>query len=169
MDDKLTIFIGVTAGAVVLQMLILGAMLVILLRLSSRIRELESRATPLIEDAKRLTSNVQGIVDASRPKVDVILNNVSSISTTARQQTQKMDVTLTAFMDRARLQALRADEMLTHTLDRVENTSSKVENTVMSPLRHLNGVLQGIGVGFETLFQKSRQPRNGRHNDEMFI
>ncbi len=38
MDDKLTIFIGVTAAAVVLQMLILAGMFVILLRLSARVR-----------------------------------------------------------------------------------------------------------------------------------
>ena len=72
-------------------------------------------------------------------------------------------------MDRARLQTIRVDEMLTRTLDQVENTKSKVENTVLSPLKHLNGVLQGIGAGFESLFQKSGHPKNGRQNDEMFI
>jgi hypothetical protein len=169
MDDKLTIFIEVTAAAVVLQMLILAAMLGIMWRLASRMQDLQSRAMPLIEDSKKLATNVQTLIETARPKVDVILDNVSAISTTAREQTQKVDAALTGLMDRARLQAIRADDMLTRTLNRVEDTSSKVENTVMSPLRHLNGVLQGIGVGLETLFQKSRQPRNGRHNDEMFI
>lgn len=169
MDDKLTIFIAVTATAVVLQMIILAAMLVIMRRLASRVEQLQAQATPLIEDSKKLAAKVQSLLDTARPKVDVILNNASSISTTARTQTQKADVALTAFMDRARLQAIRADEMLTRTLDQVEHTSEKVQNSVLSPMRHLNGVLQGIGVGFETLFQKSRQPKNGRHNDEMFI
>ena len=49
-------------------------------------------------------------------------------------QTQKVDAALTAFMDRARLQAIRADEMLTRTFDQVEDTSSKVQHTVLSPL-----------------------------------
>lgn len=169
MDDKLTLFIEVTAAAVVLQMLILAAMLALLLRLSSRFQDLQSRALPLIEDSKKLASNVQTLLNTARPRVDKILDNASAISTTARTQTQKADVALTAFMDRARLQAIRADEMLTRTLDQVEHTSEKVQSSVLSPVRHLNGVLQGIGVGLETLFQKSRQPKNGRHNDEMFI
>jgi hypothetical protein len=173
MDDKLTIFIGVTAAAVVLQMLILAGMFVVMRRLAARVQsvtdDLESRVMPLVEDAKKLTSNVQGLLDTTRPKVETLLENASTISTTAREQTQKVDVALTAFMDRARLQAIRADQMLTRTFDRVEDTSSKVQNTVMSPFRQLNAVLQGVGVGLETLFQKARQPRNARQNDEMFI
>lgn len=169
MDDKLTMFIEVTAAAVVLQMLILAVMAAIMWRLAGQVRDLQSKAMPLIDDGKKLAGNVQALLDTARPKVDAILDNASAISTTARTQTQKLDVALTGFMDRARLQAIRADEMLTHTLDQVEHTSEKVQSTVLSPVRHLNGVLQGIGAGLETLFQKSRQPRNGKHNDEMFI
>ena len=169
MDDKLTLFIEATAAAVVLQMLILAVIAAIMWRLSARVQDLQARAMPLIEDSKRLATNVQTLLETARPKINVIVDNVSAISTTARNQTEKLDASLTGFMDRARLQAIRADEMLTRTFDRVEDTTSKVENSVMSPLRHLNGVLQGIGAGLETLFQKSRQARNGRHNDEMFI
>jgi hypothetical protein len=173
MDDKLTIFTAVTAAAVVLQMLILAAMFFVMRRMAARMKsvteDLQSRVTPLLDDAKKLTTDVQSLLEITRPKVDVILDNASVISTTARDQTQKVDAALTAFTDRARLQVIRVDEMLTRTLDQVEHTSEKVQHSVLSPIRHVNGVLQGIGVGIETLFQKSRQPRNGRHNDEMFI
>lgn len=173
MDDKLTIFIAVTAAAVVTQMLILAVIAAVLWRLSARMHslsdQLESRALPVLQDAKKLTADVQSFLETARPKVDVLLENASVISTTAREQTQKVDAALTDFMDRARLQTIRIDEMLTRTLDQVEVTKSKVEHTVLSPLKHLNGVLQGIGTGLEALFQKAGQARNGRHNDEMFI
>ncbi len=173
MDDKLTIFIAVTAGAVVLQMLILLGMFLTIRRLSAVVRQMSedvlARALPLLEQSKKLTTDVQSLLETTRPKLDIILDNVSVVSTTACDQTQKIEVAINSFMDRARLHAIRVDEMLTRTFDRVEDTSSKVQNTVLSPFRHLNGVLQGIGVGLETLFQKSRQPRNGKHNDEMFI
>jgi hypothetical protein len=173
MDDKLTIFIAVTAAAVVLQMLILAAMFFTLRKLSAfaeqQGQELSSRVLPLLEQTKKLTTDVQGLLETARPKVDVILDNASVISTTARGQTEKIDAALTAFTDRARLQAIRVDEIVTRTFDRVEDTSAKVQHTVLSPFKHLNGVLQGIGIGLETLFQKSGQPRNGKHNDEMFI
>ena len=173
MDDKLTIFIAVTAAAVVLQMLILAGMFFTLRKLSKfteqQAQELSSRLLPLLQDTKKLTGDVQSLLEATRPKLEVILENVSVVSTTARDQAHKVETSLTAFMDRARLQAIRADQMLTRTFDKVEDTSSKVQHTVLSPIKHLNGVLQGVGVALETLLQKQRQPRNGRHNDEMFI
>ena len=152
MDDKLTLFIAVTAAAVVLQMLILAAMFFTMRKLSGRVTtladDLYPRVVPLLEETKKLTRDVQGMLETSRPKVDAILDNASVISATARNQTQKIDVALTTFMDRAKIQAIRADELVSRTFDKVEDTSSKVQNTVTAPFKHLNGVLQGIGVGF---------------------
>jgi methyl-accepting chemotaxis protein len=173
MDDKLTIFIAVTAGAVVLQMLILAAMFFTLRKLSVFTRELSedlySRVGPLLTESKKLTTDLHSMLETSRPKVNTILDNVSAVSTTAREQTEKLDAAVTSFIDGARLQVIRVDELLTRTVNRVEDTSSRVQHTVLSPFRHLNGVLQGLGVGLETLFQKSRVPKDGRHSDEMFI
>jgi hypothetical protein len=173
MDDKLTIFIAVTAAAVVLQMLILAGMWWTMRKLSKfagqQAQELSSHVLPLVEQTKKLTADVHAMLETTRPKLDVILDNVSLVSTTARDQAQKAEIALNAFRDRARLQAIRADELLTRTFDKVEDTSSKVQHTVLSPFKHLNGVLQGVGVALDTLFQKSRQPKNGRPHDEMFI
>ncbi len=173
MDDKLTIFIAVTAGAVVLQMLILAGMFFTIRKLSAHITQLSDdlvpRIVPVLEQTKKLTSDVQSMLETTRPKLDVILDNAAVVSSTAREQTQKLDVALTGFMDRAKIQAIRADELVTRTFDRVEDTSSKVQNTVTAPFKQVNAILQGVGAGLETLFNKSRQPRNGKHQDDMFI
>ncbi len=94
MDDKLTIFIAVTAAAVVTQMLILAVIATIMWRLAARVQDLQSHAMPLIEDSKKLAADVQTLLETARPKVDVILDNASAISTTARAQTQKVDTRL---------------------------------------------------------------------------
>jgi uncharacterized protein YoxC len=173
MDDKLTIFIEVTAAAVVLQMLILGGMFLFLLKLGKRMEalseDLETRVKPLLEDGKKLSTEVQAMLSTTRPKIELILDNASALSVTARTKAEQVDASLSAFMDRAHLQGIRVDELVTRTLDRVETTSSKVEHAVTTPLKHINGVLQGIGVGVEAFFEKQRKPRNGGHNDEMFI
>ena len=66
-----------------------------------------------------------------------------------------MEATLNASWIALRLHAIRADEMVTRTFDRVEDTTEKVQNTVTVPVQAPIGILQGIGVGLETLFQKS--------------
>ncbi len=87
-----------------------------------------------------------------------------------------MDATVNDVVDRARLQVIRADELFSRTLDRVEQTSEMVQKTVVSPVRQLSGIMQGITVGLEFLFAgRGRKNGGGREErrpvpqDEMFI
>jgi hypothetical protein len=86
-----------------------------------------------------------------------------------------MDAAVNDVVDRARLQVIRADELLTRTLDRVEQTSDIVHNTVVSPIRQATGIMRGVTAGIEYLLG-NRYQRNGRSRerqpvpqDEMFI
>ena len=87
-----------------------------------------------------------------------------------------MDATVNDAVDRARLQIIRADELLSRTLDRVEQTSDMVHKTVISPVKQLSGLVQGITTGLEFLFGGrnrrnggSREERRPVPQDEMFI
>ena len=62
------------------------------------------------------------------------------------------------------------DELLNRTLDRVESATDLVHKTVLSPVRQLSGLVQGITSGLEFLIG-SRRKRNGVPvpQDEMFI
>ncbi len=173
MDDKLTIFIAITAAAIVLQMLILFVMCVVLYKLSARLKtavdEGEARVFPLLENTKVLLQDVKTSLETMRPKVDVILDNAAHVTTTARTDADRLQTTFNDLLDRVRLQVIRADEMVTRTMDRVEETSEKVQHSVMSPLRQVSGVLQAINVSVGTYFNNQKRRRNGGPSDEMFI
>ncbi len=173
MDDKLTIFIAVTAAAVVLQMLILLGMYLAVRKLSARLQSLtdetQSKLLPLLENAKVMQQDVKTFIETARPKIDLVLDNAAHITTIARTDAERLQVTLNDLMDRVRLQVIRADEMLTNTMDRVEETSEKVQHTVMSPVRKVSGIAQAISVGVGTFFNTQKRRRNGGHSDEMFI
>jgi len=173
MDDKLTIFIAITAAAIVLQMLILFVMCVVLYKLSARLKtavdEGEARVFPLLENTKVLLQDVKTSLETMRPKVDVILDNAAHVTTTARTDADRLQTTFNDLLDRVRLQVIRADEMVTRTMDRVEETSEKVQHSVMSPLRQVSGVLQAINVSVGTYFNNQKRRRNGGPRDEMFI
>ena len=173
MDDKLTIFIAITAAAIVLQMLILFVMCVVMYKLSARLKtaadETESRVFPLLENTKALLQDVKASVETMRPKLDVILDNAAHVTTTARTDVERVQVTLNDLLDRVRLQVIRADEMVTRTMDRVEETSEKVQHSVMSPIRKVSGIAQAVSVGVGTYFNNQKRRGNGGHSDEMFI
>lgn len=180
MDDKLTIFIAVTSFAVVLQMLILLAMYLAVRKLGGRMETLakkvedttsvvQTRVLPIIDNAKTLQLEVQSFVKTNRPKLESIIENVNHISTKARGTADRFEVTANDAIDRVRLQVIRGDEMLTRTMDRVEETTEKVQHTVMSPVRQVSGIAQAISTGVGAYFNTQRRRRNGGPSDEMFI
>jgi ABC-type transporter Mla subunit MlaD len=172
MDDKLTIFIAITAAAIVLQMLILLAMYLAVrklnVRLESVVDETQSRVLPLLENGKAILQDVKTFLDTARPKIDLVLDNAAHATTTTRAEIERVEATLNDVVDRFRLQVIRVDEMVTQTLDRVEETSEKVQQSVKAPVRKVSGIAQAISVGVATYFRRQRRGRNGGP-DAMFI
>jgi len=172
MDDKLTLFIGITAAAVILQMVILLVIGIVVLKLSARLKlvtgEVESRVFPLLEEAKVMQHDVKAFIETASPKIDLILDNAAHVTTTARTDIERVEATLNDIVDRVRLQVIRADEMVTRTMDRVEETSERVQHSVMAPVRRVSGIMQAISIGVGTYFSNQKR-RNGGPSDEMFI
>jgi len=171
--DKMSLFVALTGIAVLLQAGVLLAMYIAMRKSSQRMEELaadvKTKVMPTVVEA-------QSMITTLRPKIEIMVENFSETSTTLRSEVQRVDATVNDAIDRARLQIIRADELLSRTLDRVEQTSDMVHNTVISPVKQLSGLVQGITVALEFLFS-SRNRRNGGSReerrpvpqDEMFI
>ncbi len=176
----LTAFIAVTAAAVVLQMIFLGIMAYTMRKLAARVEALadkvddttgvvQARVLPLLDQAKTVQEQVKSFVETSRPQIETVIANLTQISTTARTTSERLQVTINDAIDRTRLQVIRGDEMITRTLNRVEETSDKVQQSVMSPVRQVSGIIQGISAGVGVYFNQQKRRRNGGPADEMFI
>jgi len=124
--------------------------------------EIHQRAIPTLDAA-------HGLLVTSRPKIETIVDNLASASTTVRGQVERLETTLDDVIDRTRLQVIRADELVTRTMDKVEETTEVVQRTVISPVRMASGFLQGLSTGIGVLLHRGRQPGNGSSRDEMFI
>jgi len=171
--DKITVFVALTGIAVLLQAGILLAMYLAMRASGARIEaiaiEVKAKVVPTVEQAEAMLTEIN-------PKLQVIADNLQASTTVLRDQVQRVDATVRDAVDRGHLQIIRADELLTRTLDRVEQTSDMVHHTVISPVRQLSGLMQGITVGLEFLFGGrgrrnggSREERRPVPQDEMFI
>ena len=91
METYLPAFVGVTAGAVVLQALILVALYLAVRKTSARIEalagEVKTRALPTIEQANSL------MVDL-RPKIETMTSNLTDTSNVVRAQMNRIDATM---------------------------------------------------------------------------
>jgi len=173
MENLVTLFIAVTAAAVLLQAGILAGMYLAMRKSSARMEaladEVKTKALPTLETAQQILTEL-------RPKLTLIADNLTETTHSVRSQVERMDATVDDVVDRARLQVIRADELLSRTLDRVEETSDMVHNTVVSPVRQFAGLIQGVTAGIEFLLgNRGRKNGSGRDarrpvpQDEMFI
>ena len=106
---ELTVFIAVTAAAVVLQAGILLAMFLALRKTTSRVEALaEDVRTKVLPTAELAHSMMQEL----RPKIETAVSNVSESTTMMRAQLQRVDATLSDVIDRTRLQVIRADDLV---------------------------------------------------------
>jgi hypothetical protein len=169
----MTLFVALTGIAVALQAGVLLAMYLAMKKSGDRMQALaddvKTKVMPTVAEAQEMMSHM-------RPKLEVIVDNMEDATTVMRSQIKRVDATVNDVIDRARLQVIRADELFSRTLDRVEQTSDMVHKTVVSPVRQISGLMQGITVGLEFLFGgRGRRNGGGREErrpvpqDEMFI
>jgi hypothetical protein len=168
MDNTLlTVFIAVTAIAVLLQMAILAGMFVAVRKTSAKVESLAEEVKTKVLPTAELAHSM--MVDL-RPKIETVADNVSVSTTMMRAQLERIDATLTDIVDRTRLQVIRADEFVNNTMDKLEETREAVQRTVVSPVRQISGLMHGVTAGVEAFFSRKRQ-RNSVNapQDEMFI
>jgi len=164
----LTVFVGITALAIVIQMAVLIALYVSSKKTRESLRamsgEMEQTVLPLFRDLRAL-------IGETGPKLREAIDNLAAASATVRQESERIGLAASDVAGRVRQQTARMDEMLTRTLDRVEHTRETVQHAIRTPAQHISGVLTGLAAALTELRgnrrinrQKSAVPR-----DEMFI
>jgi hypothetical protein len=164
----LTAFVGVTSVAVVLQMLILAGMYFATRKATQRIDALSIQVT---EQVLPLVAKVRGIVDESAPAIKTVVTNVAETSTLVREQAGKISETVTEIVEKTRAQATQAEILATRTMQRVDLAAGAVQHAVLSPVRRLSALAEGVtaGIGEFVGRRKARRDKAGPTDDEMFI
>src|SRR6266404_4479228 len=166
MDNWLIAFTGVTAAAVFLHAGILFGMYFAMRKTSAKVEALaEEVKTKVLPTAELAHSMMEEL----RLKIVTVVDNVSTSTTMLRTQMERVDATLTDIVDRTRLQVIRADEFVNSTMDKLEETREAVQRTVVSPVRHISGIMHGVTAGLEAFFSRKRARASTVPQDEMFI
>ncbi len=167
METRFTVLLFEVGILLALQVGILLAILVAVKKSAARMQaladEVQRRALPTLDMA-------QSLLETNKPKIEELIANAAESSATIKTQIQRLDATVSDVVDRTRLHVIRADELVTRTMDRVEETTEMVQHSVISPVRQIAAVVQGITAGFSALLGGRRQ-RDGsaQPQDEMFI
>jgi len=163
-ENVLSVFMIVTCLAIIIQAGILAALFLTVKKTTARVEEVATRAIPLMDSARTM-------MEDTAPKLREITANLVEVSGTLKRQSDRMDEAVNDLLDRTRLQVIRVDQLVGRTLDRVEETTELVQATVVSPIKQISGIVQGLSAGVGA-FLGRRRNRDGElvvEDEELFI
>ena len=155
MDQLLTIFVALTALAVLAQACVLVAIYLMSKRLSNQIDRFMSETREMMVPVKAITENLQ-----------VASTNIMELGISAREQFRRVEGMVTDTNDVLHAQLSRLEDVTKDVTGRINSTADMVQNTVLRPVREAAAVAKGLGRGIDYLFRRNRKTSNSREKDE---
>jgi hypothetical protein len=161
----LVVFIAIAAFSILMQAGFTVAMFI-------AARKTQKKVMGLAEDVRlhALPAIIasRDVIQEITPKLKIITENLTAVSTTLRSKTEKVGGLVGDVTDRAQAQAERVDGMVKGTLDHLTSAVQAIEHGVAVPVRQVNGILNGLRAGVDVLRKKDvnnhREPE-----DDLFV
>ncbi|MEQ1949000.1 MAG: hypothetical protein ABL995_17545 [Bryobacteraceae bacterium] len=164
MDQQtlLTLFVGIAAIAMVLQLATLFGIYRSTQSMNDKVQRLLPRVENLIETSRRT-------VEDSRVQILDITSKTSDILDTARKQLEKVEEVIDDATARARVHMDRAEMVLDDAMTRTQQTVATVNNGIVKPVREIQGVAAGLRTAILFLTKGRPNPTQATSDEEMFI
>jgi hypothetical protein len=108
------------------------------------------------------------VIQEITPKLKIITENLTAVSTTLRTKTEKVGGLVGDVTDRAQAQAVRVDGMVKGTLDHLTSAIQAIEHGVAVPVRQVNGILNGLRAGVDVMRKKDVN-NHQEPDDDLFV
>ena len=160
MENLLTIFVGLTAVAIMAQA---GVLIAIYVKSQQLAKQLERFMTETREMMVPVRSIAENLRTASA--------NLVEIGLSARDQFRRVEAMVTGTGEALNVQLERFDRVSQSVVDRINETTEIVQDSVVRPAREVAAVAKGLTRGFSAFFfGRSRSTVDQAHQDEeLFI
>src|ERR1700733_4338537 len=147
------IFIGILAGAILVQTIIFLVMAIGLMKTQKKVMTIVEQ----VHEATLPTIKKVGeLVHDTSPKVRVIIDNLVETSHVVRAKAQEFDVTLTDVNDRTRKQVAHVDGMVSSALQATADLAASVSRIIQIPVREVSGLVNGFKAGLDVLVGRGK-------------
>ena len=160
MEGLLTLFVALTALAVMTQAGVLVAIYIMSKRLSEQVERFMRDTREMMVPMKSITENLRA---ASA--------NVVEIGLSARDQFRRVEAMVTDTGEALHAQLERFDRVTHDVIDRFNETADIIQDSVIRPVREVAAIAKGVSRGFEAfLFRRNRSTVDqARQDEELFI
>ena len=160
MEGLLTLFVALTAAAVITQAGVLLGIYVMSKRLTEQVERFMKETREMIVPMKSITENLR-----------LASSNLVEIGISAREQFRRVEAMVTDTGEALHVQIERFDRVSQNVMDRINETAEIVQDSVVRPAREVAAIAKGLSRGFGAfLFRRSRSTVDqARQDEELFI
>src|ERR1051325_1242569 len=156
----MTLFVAVTAIAIVAQAGVLIAIYLMSKRLSHQVERFMNDTRETLRPIRSISENLQ-----------LASANLVEIGISARDQFRRVEAMVTDTGEALHVQLARFDRVSQDVIGRINETAEIVQDSVVRPAREVAALAKGLSRGFGAfLFRKSRSTVDqARQDEELFI
>jgi len=160
LEGLLTLFVALTAIAIVTQAGVLLGIYVMSKRLSEQVER-------FMRDTRDMMVPVRSIAENLR----IASTNLVEIGLSAREQFRRVEAMVTDTGEALNVQLERFDRVSQNVIDRINETADIVQDSVIRPAREIAAVAKGLTRGFGSLFfgRGRSTVDQARQDEELFI
>ena len=159
MEGLLTLFVALTAVAIIGQFGVLLGIYFMGKRLSQQLQSFMTETRELLGPIRSIAENLR---TASA--------NLVEIGLSARDQFRRVEAMVTDTGEALHVQLERFDRVSQNMMDRINETAEIVQDSVVRPVREVAAVAKGLSRGFGAFFFGRRSTVDqARQDEELFI
>ncbi len=160
MESLLTLFVALTAAAVLLQVGLLVGIYMMTRRVTEQVEATLEQARGLVPGLKVVTDNLK-----------TVSGDMVDIGARAREQFQHVEQMVEETGRTLQSQLEKVDRMSQEVSDRVNETVEVVQESIVRPVREVGAIARGVSRGVDVLLhRRERSPVDqARQDEEMFI
>ena len=159
----MAVFTGVAALALIIQMAFLFG-------IYRAVKALQVRSAAFLDRWEPVADSSMKALEQLREQSNEILKKVSELTDSTKTQIDKVDSILNDVSDFSKTQLGRVDNTVEGALQRLNETSEALQNTLLAPIRQVRAMVAALSAIVESLFGGRRQTVDRATTDEeMFI
>jgi len=142
----------------------------LLSKLHKKAEDFQQRVVPLVDTARRLTTENAPKFSDIATDIREIAHNAKDISGVAKDQAHRFAEVGRDIADRTKAQVARVDAAMDETVGQVQHVGTNLKAAALKPVREASGVLAGVKAAVSTLAQGRRTSIDHiTQDEEMFI
>jgi hypothetical protein len=160
LEGLLTLFVALTALAIVTQAGVLVGIYVMSKRLSAQVERFMRETREMMVPVRSIAENLR-----------IASANIVDIGLSARDQFRRVEAMVTDTGEALHVQLERFDRVSQNVMDRINETAEIVQDSVVRPVREVAALAKGLTRGFGSFFfGRSRSTVDqARQDEELFI